>query len=135
MRLVGVDFGGARIGLATMESEFAVGRTLPFLPATGTLAKDAAAIHAIAKAEGANEVVIGVPLIEGAETKMSRICRMLGDELKDLGWAVHYCDESLTSVGAESELLAAGLKASQIKRSIDSEAALRILERFVAEGQ
>jgi RNase H-fold protein (predicted Holliday junction resolvase) len=44
MRLLGVDFGGARIGLATYETKFGVGRALPFLVATGTLAKDAVAI-------------------------------------------------------------------------------------------
>ena len=134
MRLMGVDFGGARIGLATMESVYAVGRTLPYLAASGTLAKDAVAIDALAKAEESDAIVIGVPLNEGEETKMSRICRMLGAELVQLGWTVHYCDESLTSVGAEAELIAAGLKASQIKRTVDSEAALRILGRFVAEG-
>lgn len=134
MRLLGVDFGGARIGLATYETDFGVGRALPFLTATGTLAKDAVAIAEIAKREQVDRVVIGLPLSRGEETKMSRICRMLGDEVAGLGWDVAFVDEALTSQEAEADMNRAGYKGSERRRRVDGEAALRILERFTIEN-
>ena len=64
---------------------------------------------------------------------MARICRTLGQRLEELGLEVVLVDESLTSAQAEGDMLAAGLKGSQRKKLLDSEAAARILERYVSE--
>lgn len=130
MRVLAVDFGGTRIGLAVGSLEGGFPRTLPPLQATGTLAKDAAAIAAVAGKESAEVVVVGLPLNEEGETKMSRICRMLGQKVSDLGLPVEFVDEALTSFESESVMKEAGLKGSQIRRKVDGEAAVRILERW-----
>lgn len=133
MRVLGVDFGGTRIGLAVVDTEVKLPTPLGTLDATGTLAKDATAIRDRAKAEMAERVVVGVPLNEGKETKMSRICRLLGDRLTELDVEVRYVDESLTSATVEGDMRQSGLKGSQIRKNIDALAACAILDRYLSE--
>ena len=136
MILLGVDFGFKRIGLAVTDTLVGLPTIRPTIDAAGSLKKDAARLSEIARKERADAVVLGLPLEEGVEGRMARICRSLGALLsQDHGWSVHYTDESLTSVGAETALFEAGLKASQRKKVRDGEAAARILERYLRETQ
>lgn len=130
MRVLGIDFGGKRIGVAAGETDHAVASPRPALEATGTLRLDAANIVEIAKKEECESVIIGLPLVNGEETKMSRICRMLGAEIEKLDWPVAYIDESLTSATAESALKNQDWTAATRRKHLDSEAACQILERY-----
>ena len=135
MRLLGVDFGMARIGLAVGESEHDLATPRPPLAASGKLKTDAAAIAAIAKKEQAETVVVGLPIEEdGEEGKMARIARLLAGHIQDLGFKVALVDERMTSVEAESGLRRMDLKASERRKLRDGEAASLILERFM-QGQ
>jgi putative Holliday junction resolvase len=128
MRLLGVDFGFKRIGLAVGEASFGIFDPRPTLNASGTLARDADALKSLAA------IVLGLPLEEsGEEGRMARICRQLGGLLTERGLTVHYVDERFTSREADDELYADGLKASQRRKHRDGEAARRILERFLQE--
>lgn len=133
MRILAVDFGGTRIGLAVGDHPRGFPRALPALAATGTLAKDAAAIKAAAAKEQATLIVVGLPLDENGETKMSRICRMLAGKIEELGLKVETVDEAMTSFESEAVMREAGLKASEMKRKVDGEAAIRILDRWRAD--
>jgi putative Holliday junction resolvase len=110
-------------------------RPLPPLAATGTLAKDAALLAAAARKEEAQAVALGLPLVGGEETKMSRICRKLGQELEKQGLEVKYVNEEFTSHEAEEEMRAAGMKGSQIRKAVDGEAASRILLRLLGDSE
>lgn len=133
MRVLGVDFGGTRIGIAAVDTDVKLPTPLGVLEASGTLAKDAVAIRDRAKLEAAERVVVGLPLNSGEETKMSRICRLLGDRLTELGVEVHYVDESLTSATVEGHMRDGGLKGSQIRKNVDALAACAILDRYLSE--
>lgn len=130
MRALAIDFGGKHIGVASGDDVSKLCSPRKALAATGTLAKDALAIQKVMIDEDATVVVVGLPLDANGETKMSKICRQLGGKLSELGVHVKYVDESLTSLESETAMLMAGLKGSQIRKNIDSEAACRILERF-----
>lgn len=130
MRALAVDFGGKRIGVAVGESHPRVTSARQNIDASGTLARDAETIVALAKREEADLVVVGLPLDEQGETKMSRVCRKLGECIEQRGLAVRYIDESFTSASAELDMLDAGLKGSERRKRSDGEAACRILERF-----
>jgi putative holliday junction resolvase len=131
MRLLGVDFGGKRIGIAVGEAEHKVASPRSAISASGTLRVDAEAIAKIARDETALQVVLGIPLDEnGEETKMSRICRKLGDEISKVGFEVAYVDESMTSLASHSALREHDMTAAQRRRHVDSEAACQILERY-----
>lgn len=133
--LLGVDFGFKRIGLALTESTVGLPSALNAIEAAGALKKDAARIADIARQRSAEAIVVGLPVEEsGEEGRMARICRQLGGHLTDLGYAVHFVDEGLTSVTAENQMIDAGVKASVRKRRRDGEAASLILERFLNES-
>ena len=130
MRVLAIDFGGKRIGVAVGETDHKVATPRPQIEATGTLRLDAANIFTLAKKEEAAVVVIGTPVVGTEETKMSRICRMLGAEIEKLGGTVEYVDESMTSVLAEEALRTQQWTAATVKKHLDSEAACQILERY-----
>lgn len=131
MRLLGIDFGFARIGAAVTDDEVGLPAALPALAASGKLKVDATAIVALARRQEADRVVLGLPLEEGEEGKMARVMRQLGGHLEAGGLTVDYVDESLTSVEAEDALRASDMKASQRRKARDGEAACRILERYL----
>ena len=131
MRVLGVDLGKKRIGLAVMDTEVGLARPLPQISALAALAKDAEQVLGVAKKEQASAVVLGLPLNGGEETRMSSVMRRFGTELESRGLSVFYVDESLTSLQAETSLFESGLKASQRKKRLDSESACLILERFL----
>ncbi len=134
MRLLAVDFGSKRIGIAVGESSPMAISLRPVLTPAGALKKDAAAIVAIAKKEQAEVVVVGLPENPGGDDQqMAKVCRMLAGHIEGLGMQVALVDESMTSVGAEDHLKEMGLKASERRKLRDGEAAARILERYLAE--
>ena len=131
MRLLGIDFGFARIGAAVTDDTVGLPSALPALSASGKLKVDAQAIALLAKRQETLKVVLGLPLENGAEGKMARIMRQLGGHLESAGLVVDYVDETLTSVEAEASLRETDMKASQRRKARDGEAACRILERYL----
>ena len=131
MRALGVDFGQTRIGIAVGVDGIASPR--PNLTASGTLAKDAQAIKALAVKEEVEVVVVGIPGAQ--EGKQARICGMLADRIEELGMHVVRVDESLSSVEANAMIDQQDLKYSQRKKAVDGMAACLILERFFQERQ
>lgn len=130
MRLLGIDFGSKRIGIAFGESDHRIATARKPLEASGTLKKDAEAIIAIARSEEAEKLVVGIPVNPEGDDRMARICTKLADILREMGWSVETVDEAMTSVAAEADLADAGLKASERRKLRDGEAAIRILERY-----
>lgn len=134
MRCVGVDFGGVRIGTAVGEKELKVASTRPVIKASGTLASDAAKIVELVRSEQAQAVVVGLPLDANGETRMSGVCRKLGEHIESLGVTVFFVDESFTSAESERDMVESGLKGSERRHRSDSLAACKILERFFEQA-
>ena len=134
MRVLGIDLGLKRIGIALGESEHGVTSARPALAASGTLGRDAQAISELAKREQADALVVGLPL--GSEVEDGKIAKagmMLAEKLRALGWTVHTVNEAMTSIEAEDNLRRDDHKASVRRRLRDGEAARLILERFFDE--
>lgn len=132
MRVMAIDFGGKRIGVAVGELEFGVITPRPTLAATGTLKGDAAMIAKAAQSEEVQRILIGIPVNE-EDNRMERICRTLGGHIEALGWTVDYVDEAFTSEEADNHLRNFDLKASERRKHRDGEAARLILERWLHE--
>lgn len=133
MRVLGVDFGSKRIGLATGETEAKVATPRPMRSAVEGLAGNVAIILKAARQEEAEAIVVGVPYgLGGEETPMAKICLRLIQRLREEGAKVYEVDESLTSLEAAASLIEAGGTASHRKTRLDSEAACQILERYFA---
>lgn len=130
MRLLGIDLGKVRIGVAVAETGLGLATPRPVLPASGTLARDADAIIGLARKEEADAVVVGVPG-DPESNAMARVCAKLADLLRERGATVHTVDETLTSAAAEETLRSHGLTAAGVRKRVDSEAAALILERYM----
>jgi putative Holliday junction resolvase len=132
LRILGVDFGFKRIGLAVAESEFGVVTPRPALAATGTLKRDAENLEATFQRESADKVVLGMPVEEdGNLGKMARVCQTIADLLREKGIEVVLVDERYSSIEAESALRQEDLKASERRKLRDGEAAGILLERYL----
>jgi putative Holliday junction resolvase len=132
MRILGVDFGFKRIGLAVAETEPFVATPRRPLAASGKLAEDARRLAEIARKEDVSEIVLGLPIEEsGGEGRMARIVRQLAECLKAEGTTVRLADERYSSVNADQVMREANLKGSERRKRKDGEAACRILEEYV----
>lgn len=133
MRVLGVDFGFSRIGIAVGESEGGIATPRPPLKASGALKADAAAIARLAKSEECVQVIVGVPL-GGEDDRQARICRTLAEHIAGFGCVVLTVDESMTTTESHLALGEIGVSAAKRKRVVDGESARRILERFFLGG-
>jgi putative Holliday junction resolvase len=131
MRLVGVDFGQKRIGIAVGEREYQICSPRPLLSASGKLQTDAENIKKIVQKEQAHAVVLGIPYQpEGFSDRKLKVFFELAAKLQAMELKVYTIDESLTSLEAESDLRQSAKTARGVKKMRDSEAACKILERF-----
>lgn len=129
MRLLAVDFGSKRIGIAVGVDDPVICTAKPPLTPSGKLATDAQSISKLARDLEVDCVLLGIPINE-EDDRMARICRKLGDEIRKLGVEVVEIDERLSSVEAEKVLLGDDLTAAKRKKLIDGEAARILLERY-----
>lgn len=129
MRVLGVDWGSVRIGVALGENPPAIATARPPLKATGSLKKDAEQIAALAKKEEAELIVVGLPVHDGDDRGV-RLCRTLAGRLEALGMKVDTMDEAFTTHEAHDALRDLGYSAAQRKRQVDGESACRILVRY-----
>jgi putative Holliday junction resolvase len=103
-RLLGVDLGTRRVGLAVAEAGEERARPLTTLARRRTLALDAEALARVAAASGVDEVIVGLPLdMSGAEGAMATAAREWATAVaRQTGLVVRLRDERLSSHVAES---------------------------------
>lgn len=104
-RILGIDLGERRIGVAVADADGAAVSLLTLRRAK-TPAQDAAALLRIAEEQGAAELVVGLPLeASGVEGSQARITRSWFDAVSALvALPTILRDERLTSHVAESRL-------------------------------
>ena len=131
MRLIGLDHGSKRIGVAVGDSETGMAFARPAIRRRN-LDHDLALIGELCTAEDVSTVVIGLPLnMDGSEGTQARAARTFGEALVRIGLQVAYEDERLTSWAAERELGPEGRRASRERGEIDSAAARLILQQYL----
>ena len=134
-RILAVDFGERRVGLAVSDPTATLARPLPTLLRRPGKRAPVAQIARIAAEHEAVTVVVGLPLdLSGDETPWTQTVRDFGTKLASAsGIAVEYLDERLTSVMAERAVRSLGLKRSERVRKdrIDAMAAVMILQAWL----
>ena len=129
MKIIGLDVGTKRIGVARADSTTKIAIPSGFIVVDGS---EWEKIAKLAKLYSTNWFVLGMPRSnEGNETKQSLYVRSFAKELlKQIPDAkIRFQDESLTSVEAEERLKSR--KKTYGKGEIDSEAASIILQDFL----
>jgi putative holliday junction resolvase len=109
-RLLGVDLGTRRVGLAVAEAGDERARPLTTLARRRTTVLDAEALARIATSNGIDEVIVGLPLdMSGAEGAMATAARQWAAAVaQQTGLVVRLRDERLSSHVAESRVGAPG---------------------------
>ena len=133
MRVLGVDYGIKRIGLAIGESEVVMAFARNYLSGTGDFAADARSVADYAEREQCDLVLLGVPYLEsGDEGEQARLTLKFADELTNLGVKLQLWDERYTTSAARSKL--SHLDAESRKKAIDGEAARIMVLEFLESG-
>ncbi|MCX7600151.1 MAG: Holliday junction resolvase RuvX [Armatimonadetes bacterium] len=133
MRLLGVDYGTARIGLALSDPTGAVATPLAVIESTGDTGADAAAVARIASREKADKIVLGLPRRMSGESgpearEAAEFARLLREAS---GLPVVLWDERLTTALAERVLVAADVRRAERRARVDKVAAALILQSYM----
>ncbi len=138
MRVIGIDYGRRRIGLALSDATGMLARPWKVVPRVGNASQVAAAlgteIRALAaEADGLGAVVLGFPRrLSGDENEQSRAVRELAGRLREATPVpVYLQDERLTSHEAEALLARREKDWRKRKASIDAVAAAVILQDYL----
>jgi putative Holliday junction resolvase len=105
-RILGVDLGSRRIGLAVADAAIGIARPLATLSRGASLEADAAALGRVCREQGAVELVVGLPVeARGSEGEMAAAARAWATAIgARLGVPVVLRDERLSSFEAERRL-------------------------------
>ncbi len=133
VRVLGIDVGRVRIGLALSDPLGLTAQPLPVLLRRGP-ARDCRELARLVRERGVTTAVVGLPLMmSGAEGSAAAGAREFAAELgkRIPGLAVELWDERWTSVEAERMLVAADVKRGRRRTLVDGLAAALILQNYL----
>jgi putative Holliday junction resolvase len=134
-RVLGVDLGSRRIGLAVSDPDGRVATPHSVIERSGDPAVDRRTILAHAREAGAFRVVVGLPLsLSGALGPAAKAVLKEVDGLRALAGGevtVETHDERLTTVIAERGMREAGVPRHARRRTVDSAAATVMLQSYL----
>jgi len=132
-RVLGVDLGSRRIGLALSDDGRRVASALSVLPRGGSHSLDHAALAGVVSETEAKLVVVGLPLsLSGRAGPAARAVKAEVSELrKVLRVPVECCDERYSTVVAWRALVADGRRSSAGRAHVDKVAAAAILQTWL----
>jgi putative holliday junction resolvase len=130
-RLVGLDHGMRRIGVAVGDTETGMAFARAAIQRR-SLDRDLDLVRELCVSEGAERVVIGLPLnMDGSEGAQAAAARAFGDALAAIGLAPFYEDERLSTWEAGERLAGSGRRPDRHSGELDSAAARLILQQYL----
>ncbi|HSQ21894.1 MAG TPA: Holliday junction resolvase RuvX [Coriobacteriia bacterium] len=132
MRVLGLDIGGTRVGVAVSDPLGIIASPLAVLDARD-LMRDPAPLARLAEDYEAECLVVGLPLtLAGDEGPQAAETRTHAERLgAKLGLAVEYHDERLSTAEARKRMREAGLSDKDQRGSLDKVAAAIVLQRWL----
>ncbi len=133
MRVLGLDLGTKRIGVAVSDRSGTIASPLVVLERGRSRAADHARIAELVSAEEAERVVVGLPIsLSGADGPAARAARKEAAALATVvGVPVETHDERLTTVTAERRLAERGVRGQRRRAVVDKAAAAVILQSWL----
>ena len=132
MRIMGIDLGTKRIGVAVSDELFLTAQGLESIQHRD-FNTDLVSINSVVAEYGVGEIVVGLPLnMNGTDSEKTREARTFADDLeKAVKMPVKLWDERLTSVAAERALLEADMSRGRRRQLSDKLAAQFILQGYL----
>ena len=135
MRVLGIDYGLRRIGLALSDPTGTITSPLETVVRRAGKRPPITKLEAIARERDADHLVMGLPLsLDGSESEWCAEVRSVGERLAErLSLDISFVDERMTSVRAERAVRGLGLpkRKREDKRRIDAAAAQLILQSWL----
>lgn len=135
-KIMGLDYGDARTGVAISDLLCSIVGTTAVLPSRNT-EKLLADIVRIVKENQVGEIVVGLPKnMDGSEGSRAQLCREFARLVEEAaGVPVKMWDERRTTVEAHNILSAHNYHGKKRKETVDAVAASLILEGYLAFRQ
>lgn len=131
-RVLGIDFGTRRIGLALSDPTGTLASPLPFLENNG-VPQVTAKLKELAKAHGIQTVVIGMPRnMDGTYGPAAdKVREFIAQIQPHLSAKVVTQDERLSTAQAARDLSQMGLTQKELRQKVDSSSACLIVQQFL----
>jgi len=129
-RLMGIDFGTVRIGIALSDPLQIISQPFKVILNTGSTISE---IRKIIKSEEVGKIILGLPLnLDGEDTKKTMEVRKFSEILEsNVDIPVIFWDERYTTVEANEELKYMGYGIAESRKVIDKVAASIILKSYM----
>lgn len=133
MRIMGIDYGDARTGVAISDLLCTIAGSATVVPSRNT-EKAIADIVRLAQENQVGEIVVGLPRnMDGTEGARAQLCREFAEKLRhETGLPVSMWDERRTTVEAHNILSQHNYHGKKRKDTVDAVAATLILEGYLA---
>ena len=131
-RILAIDFGTKRMGLAVSDALGMTAQGLPTLERT-RIADDLERLRSLVEEYSVERVLVGNPIgHSGGETSMSQLVAEFAEKLRRrLPCPVELRDERLTSVEANRTMRDAGLSIGKRQRAVDRVSAVLLLQSYL----
>lgn len=132
-RIMGVDFGDARTGVAVSDLLCSLVGTTTVIHSRN-MEKTVAEIVRMVRGSDIGEIVVGLPKnMDGSEGARAETCRVFAQKLQEAtGLPVQLWDERRTTVEAHNILSEHNYHGKKRKDTVDAVAAALILEGYLA---
>lgn len=132
-RIVGIDSGEARIGIAIADEEGSIAFPRETVSARGGRIEAAKRVQEALVADAISLAVVGLPLrFDGSEGEAARRARAFGEVLAEtLEVDVVFWDERMTTVAAERSLRELGRRGTKQRDVVDQSAATILLQGYL----
>lgn len=133
MRIMGIDYGDARTGVAFSDLLCTIVGSTTVVPSRNHEKAMLDLVH-LAKENEVGEIVVGLPKnMDGTEGPRAELCRAFAQDLAQAtGLPVAMWDERRTTVEAHNILSAHNYHGTKRKNTVDAVAASLILEGYLA---
>ena len=132
MRILAVDYGDARTGIAMSDLLCSIVGSTTVIHSWNQ-DKTLEEILRLVKENGVGEIVVGLQKnMDGSEGVRAELCRQFADKLREMtGLSVHMWDERRTTVEAHNILSQHNYHGKKRKNTVDAVAASLILEGYL----
>ena len=132
MRILAVDWGERRVGLAVSDPSGVIATALPTLSVRGR-ADAVARVAAVALEREAERLVVGLPLrMSGERGEAAEAAETFAAALRErTGLRVDLYDERLTSALSQRRLHETGVRTGHSRGLVDAGAAAALLESYL----
>ena len=133
MRIMGLDLGESRIGVALSDELLLTAQGLCVLRSRG-VANDLEQVGELLAKHGVTQLVLGLPKnMDGSRGAMAEKVLEFGRQLAEKvpGLAIEYWDERLTTTAAQRVLVEADMSRAKRRQVVDKVAAGLILQGYL----